>query len=33
MTNIFNNIGTIDILKFYEVLFKVLLTTGNEKER
>ena len=29
----FYNIGAIDILKFYEVLFKTLPTIGNEKEQ
>ena len=33
ITNIFYNIGAIDILKFYEVLFETLPTTGNEKEQ
>ena len=32
MTNIYN-IGAIDILKFYEVLFKTLPTIANEKEQ
>ena len=33
ITNIFYNIEAIDILKFYEVLFETLPTTGNEKQQ